>query len=161
MLRVSKISKVRQKKDHMGGKKKHSVLVSSLVSMPPLPRSSSVELLAASAAIPSILASSVADSTGNNYAGAWFRFSSWCRENGRSFLPASVDTVSLYLTVISLRSKSISPAYSARSAINYYHQLRDPSVLSPTEHLCISQLIAGLHQTLQNLQRKKNQSLQK
>ena len=122
----------------------HPDLVRSVVNPPCLARFATEETRRAAELLPDILSANVAPSSGGRYSSAWRRFSDWCIANGRLHLPASVETVSLYLAVCSLRTQTIAPAYAARSAIGFYHKMAYLESTSPTDSVRIAQVIKGL-----------------
>ncbi len=57
-----------------------------------------------------------------NYACDWKAFTAWCEWSGRSPLPASSDTVGLYLTSRIISGYKVSSAERHASAIAFYHR---------------------------------------
>jgi site-specific recombinase XerD len=56
------------------------------------------------------------------YACDWRRFSAWCASTGRDALPASADTVSLYLTYELERGLRVATLARKAAAIAWYHR---------------------------------------
>lgn len=63
-----------------------------------------------------------AENTRKGYANDWKLFSDWCRAAGRESLPASVDTVRLYLIDLLRRGRKIATAERRVSAMAHYHR---------------------------------------
>ena len=88
-----------------------------------------------------LLVSAVAASTGRNYAPYWCKFKVFCESNHRVFLPAKVDTVVVYLSVIA-RGGKLGPVEMARAAIHYFHV--KSAGCSPTDNRKVAQLLVAL-----------------
>ena len=67
--------------------------------------------------------SALAFNTLSSYRHDWKLFNAWCAKVTRCALPASADTVSLFLTAQVTRGLKIVTATRRLSAITYYHQL--------------------------------------
>ena len=91
------------------------------------------EVKEAALEMPSVLAATVADSTGKRYLVAWKRFQHWCWTNKREAFPASKDKLGLYFIWLGRRSSSIAPVDSARSAISWFHTIASPDWVSPCD----------------------------
>ena len=78
-----------------------------------------------------LLVSDVAVSTGKNYAPHWCKFKRFCENNHRGFLPANVDTIVVYLSVLA-REDKLGPVLMARVAIRYFH-VKFSLAVSPTD----------------------------
>lgn len=59
-----------------------------------------------------------------NYRWEWKHFSAWCERMGRAALPASSDSLSLYLTDMLTQGKNPLTAARATAAIVYFHRER-------------------------------------
>jgi integrase len=75
-----------------------------------------------------ILACNFAENTRKSYAYDWKDFTAWCAAAALPDVPASADTVSLYLTDL-LGRRKISTAWRRLTSITYYH--RDAGLASP------------------------------
>ena len=122
----------------------HQAVVKDLVVNFSTSSQDSAEVKEAAEEMAELIAGAFTESTGNNYEGCWKRFQEFCVSNGRQFMPASIETVALYLVVVAKRGESISPALSARAAISYYHKVAQPEDIAPTEAERVKQVMAGL-----------------
>ena len=87
-----------------------------------------------------LIVSDIAESTGKNYAPHWKKFVMFCERNNRLYLPASLDTIVVYLLVcLSL--------FMARAAIHYFHN-KFSSSSSPTDDWKKSQVMLALKRSL-------------
>jgi site-specific recombinase XerD len=86
------------------------------------------------------------------YRADWSHFESWCKCHGKSSLPASPDTVALYVTGLSATHK---PATITRrlSAVSQAHQI--VGIESPTSGAKVRLVMAGIRRTLGTAQRAK------
>ena len=94
--------------------------------------------------IPEYISSSLAIGTGNNYLLIWKSFELFCSNNKLVPLPASIDTISMYLIKKAEDNSSVAPALSARSAIKHYHLLKFPHLPSPTDNVRIKMIINSI-----------------
>jgi integrase len=67
--------------------------------------------------------SAMAANTLSSYRHGWKLFTAWCAEVTRCALPASADTVSLFLTAQLTKGLKVASAKQRLAAIIYYHQL--------------------------------------
>ena len=92
-----------------------------------------------------LLVSDIAPSTGKNYAPYWCKFKTFCESNHRAFLPAEVDMVVVYLSVLA-RGGTLGPVKMARAAIRYFHVKHGG--VSPTYDSKVAQLLVALKRKL-------------
>ena len=90
------------------------------------------------------MAASIAPATARSYSAQWNKFQSWCSANNRVCLPASPDTVTLYLTNLGVRYRTLPPILAARSGIRYYLGIHFPDLPPPTESLVVATLVSGI-----------------
>jgi site-specific recombinase XerD len=64
-----------------------------------------------------------ARNTEKSYAQSWKRFSLWCQQAQRNSLPATTDTVSLYLTDLLDHGRKVSTAVNHTSGITHRHRI--------------------------------------
>lgn len=62
----------------------------------------------------------LAKNTSKSYADAWDRFTRWCNSTGRKSLPATSDTISLWITSMLTRGLKVTTAQTRLSAVHYY-----------------------------------------
>ena len=120
-------------------------LALGLVSIPIL-GGESEDFKAAARSVELLLVSNVTVSTGKNYAPHWCKFKRFCENNHRGFLPANVDTIVVYLSVLA-RGGKLGPVLMARAAIRYFN-VKFASAVSPTEDLKVAQLLVALKKKL-------------
>lgn len=87
------------------------------------------------------LRASQAENTRRAYASDWRHFLSWCKAAGRGSLPASPETLVLYLSALAQTAKT-STLTRRLSAITQAHQAVGSE--SPTHHLAVRKLMAGI-----------------
>ncbi len=90
------------------------------------------------------IAVDLADSSSNQYYLAFNRFAAFCVENNISSLPSHPIVIMTYFNKIADSTKSISPVFMARSAINYYNELYNSNIESPTNHKDVVKCVDGL-----------------
>lgn len=92
-------------------------------------------------------ASSRSPNTARAYEGDLRRFASWCREHGFAAMPASPQTVGLYLTALAERGKRPSTIRRAKAAIAQAHRLagHDPP---PTDDARVRSVERGIRREL-------------
>ena len=90
------------------------------------------------------IAVDLADSSSNQYYLAFNRFATFCVENNVSSLPSHPIVIMTYFNKIADSTQSISPVLMARSAINYYNELYNPNISSPTNHKDVVKCVDGL-----------------
>jgi site-specific recombinase XerD len=97
------------------------------------------------------LVNSIADNTRRAYQSDWRDFTSWCESHGRVALPASPDTVVLYLTALSRTHK---PATIGRriAALDANHEAA--GYLSPTGAATVRKVLAGIRRRQGTAQRR-------
>jgi site-specific recombinase XerD len=95
---------------------------------------------------------SKAKNTVRAYRADWDHFTAWCRSHGQSSLPASADTVALYVADL---AASLKPATITRriSAISQAHQIA--GMESPTRAAKVRLVLAGIRRTLGTAQEAK------
>jgi site-specific recombinase XerD len=86
------------------------------------------------------------------YRADWDHFTAWCKAHGRTSLPASADTVALYVADL---AASLKPATITRriSAISQAHQIAE--IESPTRAAKVRLVLAGIRRTLGTAQEAK------
>ena len=109
----------------------------------------------ASLLLPDIVANSLAPSTASSYAANWSKFERWCQANGRQHLPASPDTVRMYLAKLCVQCRTMPPVLAARSSICYYSKLYNPDQMSPTDSDVVVTVVKGLKRKFSNPIAKK------
>jgi len=109
-------------------------------------------LVAAKEQAQSYARGSKAASTQRAYHTDWRDFEGWCAAHGLAALPASPETVALYLTV---RAETCKPATLARrvAAISRAHQLADHP--SPTTSATVRAVVSGIRRAKGTAQRVK------
>ena len=75
----------------------------------------------AAQAVASGLRDAKADNTRRSYASAWRRFQGWADAGGHPALPATPQTVALYLGHLAANGKSLATIQQVRSAISHRH----------------------------------------
>ena len=81
-------------------------------------RGSTPESRIAAILVPHFVASGLEPSTQYTYELHFVKFKSWAEVNIRPSLPASINSVSIYLTLLTLRQNSPCDVLAARLAIN-------------------------------------------
>ena len=71
----------------------------------------------------------------------------FCEQNNRAFLPASPDTIVVYMSVCS-SAGSLGSLLMSRAEIHYFHKKKYPSFSSPTEHAKVTQVMMALRKSL-------------
>ena len=86
------------------------------------------------------------------YRADWDHFTAWCKSHGQASLPATADTVALYVTDLAV---SLKPATITRriSAISQAHQIS--AMESPTRAAKVRLVLAGIRRTLGTAQEAK------
>jgi site-specific recombinase XerD len=86
-----------------------------------------------------------ASNTRRAYASDWRHFTAWCAGHGLAPLPASPDTVALYLSALAHAAKT-STIGRRVSSISQAHQMAgyDPP---PTRHITVRTVLAGIRRT--------------
>jgi len=82
-----------------------------------------------------------AANTRRAYAADWRHFTEWCRQTGQASLPATGETVVLYLSALAEFAK-VSTLTRRVSAISQAHQAA--GFPSPTEHLAVRKVMSGI-----------------
>lgn len=90
----------------------------------------------------------LAPRTRNAYAKAWDAFVVWCVDAGRDALPASPDTVVLFLQAEAERHMSTATVEQRVAAIAYMHSLKDASLPPPTKAPAVATFLAGLRRKI-------------
>jgi len=82
-----------------------------------------------------------AESTQRAYASDWADFAGWCQGQGRTALPAEVETVALYVTALAGERK-VATIQRRIAAISQAHQFARHE--SPTGHVVVRTVMAGI-----------------
>ena len=138
------------------GGARHQILVNSLIGAPRVLDTSSSVWEGGVRAMEVNMASSVAKSTGGNYAYWWGRFSDFCKETGRPVLPFSSSTVCVFLSHLAETSPGLGGVDNARAALGYYHSIRFPTIDSPTDCKDVGLVIRGIKRRKQWTVTKKS-----
>lgn len=95
----------------------------------------------------------LAPRTISSYESDFRTFRSWCRAAGRDALPASADTVELYVTDLIGRGRKIATAERHTFAIRYSHrEVGNPNPCGPG----LLELLAGARRTLCQMPAQKD-----
>ena len=94
--------------------------------------------------MPDIVASSLAPTTALCYSRAFGHFEHWCQQNGRSSMPASPETVALFLTTMAVRKKTLLPVPGFRAAIRFYHTIHHPDKPIPSDSDRVALVMNGI-----------------
>ena len=98
---------------------------------------------------------SKAPNTRRAYAADWRDFRAWCVLHGRPSLPASPDTVALYLSDLAERCKT-STLQRRLAALSQAHQAAGQTAHDvPTKHATVRAVMAGIRRTKGTAQRGK------
>jgi len=95
----------------------------------------------------------VAQSTADVYARHWRAFASWCREEGRTPLPATEETVQLYAATEAKRGLAMSTIRGRLAAIGFFH--RNDGREDPTASERIENTVANLSRSVGTPAEKK------
>lgn len=87
------------------------------------------------------------------YRGDWTCFLSWCKKMEKNALPASQQTVILYITYLASQQKKVSTLSRRISAINKFHKLAHCPLPTKTEEF--KDFFAGVKNKLKTKQNKK------
>jgi integrase len=103
----------------------------------------------------SFIAAAKADNTRRAYRSDWRSFESWCRSHTLASLPATPDTVALYLTASAADHK---PASLQRqlTSINKAHQTAGFPAPASMQHAVVSETMKGIRRTLGTAQPGKD-----
>ena len=85
--------------------------------------------------------------TRDAYKNAWEHFKHWCVTNNFDSLPAHPKTITLYLTELAKKGKSISYIRVVCGAIGYEHKKMWPGNTPPTKAPAVGAVIEGLRKT--------------
>lgn len=93
-------------------------------------------------------------STLRAYASDWAHFLDWCSEQDRAALPATPETVALYLTSLAATHR---PATITRrlTAITKAHQVKGLASPATVSELAVGETLKGIRRTLGTAQRRK------
>ena len=98
----------------------------------------------AAQAVASGLRDAKADNTRRAYASAWHRFQAWADTGGRRVLPATPQTVALYLGHLAAVGKSMASIEQARAAISHFHAAAGMQKAdNPTRHPLVAETVKG------------------
>lgn len=103
------------------------------------------------------IGASVSDNTRRAYNSNWKRFESWCNEQGRAALPASAETVGLYVTTLAEGGKQAATIDQARAAIRFAHEVA--GVEDNTDAVSVRQVLRGIRRTIGTAQTGKRPTL--
>ena len=95
---------------------------------------------------------SKAANTVRAYRADWAHFAKWCEAQGREALPASVESIVLYLTELA-RTHRVSTLTRRLSALSQAHQLA--GIESPTVSPAVRTLMAGIRRSKSTAARQK------
>jgi site-specific recombinase XerD len=87
------------------------------------------------------------DNSRRAYRSDWRHFESWCRSHGLAYLPATPDTIALYLTALATDHK---PASLQRklTSISKAHQAAGLPSPASMQHAVVSETIKGIRRTV-------------
>lgn len=88
---------------------------------------------------------SKAENTKRAYKSDWMDFSAWCQAHARAHLPADPTTVALYISALAEVAK-VSTINRRLAAISVAHQ--GAGYESPTRHIHVRTVLAGIRRTL-------------
>jgi site-specific recombinase XerD len=88
-----------------------------------------------------------ADNSRRAYRSDWRHFESWCRGNGLVCLPATPDTVALYLTALAADHKPASLQRKLTSITKAHQAAGFPSPAS-MQHAAVSETVKGIRRTV-------------
>lgn len=94
-----------------------------------------------------------AGNTRRAYESDWRHFTSWCTEHEQISLPATPETVALYLSALAEVAK-VSTLTRRLSSISQAHQMAGHS--SPAQHIAVRTLMAGIRRTKSTAQTGKS-----
>lgn len=89
-------------------------------------------------------AAAKAPNTRRAYGSDWRAFTQWCEEHGRSSLPASVETLILYISVLA-ETRKVSTIQRRLSSISVAHQLAGHA--SPTHDAHVRTVMQGIRRS--------------
>lgn len=98
------------------------------------------------------LGNSKAANTLRAYAADWRDFTSWCEHVGRVSLPATAETVALYISDLAAEAR-VSTIRRRLTTIRKAHEAE--SLPSPTQHLLVQDVLDGIKRELGVLQKGK------
>jgi len=107
----------------------------------PAPAPESQALAVAIAQAEKYFQAAQAENTRRAYNSDWRHFNEWCNKAGQGSLPAAPETVVLYLSTLAETAK-VSTLTRRISAISQAHQAA--GFASPTEHLAVRKVMAGI-----------------
>ena len=98
----------------------------------------------AAQAVASGLRDAKAENTRRSYASAWRRFQAWADAGGHPALPATPQTVALYLGHLAASGKSLATVQQVRSAISHHHGTTGvQKAENPTLHPVVAEAVKG------------------
>lgn len=86
------------------------------------------------------------DNTRRAYDAQWKLFVAWCADRNFTPMPATPQTIALYLTARADAGKKASTVEQSASAIAEAHRLKGHA--SPTEHLIVQEIMRGIRRTI-------------
>lgn len=87
------------------------------------------------------------------YASAVLSFQAWCQAHGLSALPATPETVVLFIEAEKIAGRKASTIGTKIAAIRFFHQ--KANLASPTDHPSVAEHIAGIRRELGTAPAKK------
>ena len=98
----------------------------------------------ATQAVASGLRDAKAGNTRRAYAYAWRQFQTWADAGGHNALPATPQTVALYLGHLAATGRSLASVRQARSAISHYHSAAGTQKAdNPARHPVVAEPVKG------------------
>ena len=111
------------------------------IALVPIKKPDASPLVAAAARAEGYFRAAQAENTRRAYGSDWKHFSTWCRATVQGSLPASPETLVLYLSMLAETAK-VSTLTRRISAISQAHQAA--GFETPTAHLAVRKLMAGI-----------------
>ena len=90
-----------------------------------------------------LLAGELEGSSATCYSSAWLRFREYCEEVGKVVLPVEVDTILMYLAMISEKG-SVAAAKTVCCSIAHFHRKKFPENPSPMECKKVKQVMMAI-----------------
>jgi site-specific recombinase XerD len=102
-----------------------------------------------------------AASTVRAYRSDWNDFTRWCNTHHLQFLPASPETIALYITDLATRPLAVATIVRRLTAISKAHAAAGRSSPASTRNLVVGDTLRGIKRTLGTAQHKKEALLAK
>ena len=106
-----------------------------------------------------IVASSLAPTNALCYSRMFMHLEVWCQANRRSSMPATPDTVALFLTTLAIRKNTLPPVLGLRAAIRFYHTVHHPDSPLPNDSTRVSLVMNGIKKNFTVRLVRRRQSL--